>query len=133
MKKILSILFLAIFLGGLAFAADYNLRQITPAIQQALDGRRERYGLLEQLKDQGKIGEGRDGLVVNLTGDPEADAVADRENHDRNVIYNAIVEQNNLPETEIHTVMRVFAETQRSKAKHRQMIQMDTGQWVPKK
>jgi len=132
MKKILSIFMLTIFIAGTAFAGDYDLKTITPAIQKALDGRRERYGLLEQLKNEGELGEGRDGLIDNLTGDAEADAVAKAENRDRDIIYKAIVQQNDLPETEIHTVRRVFAETQRSKAKPGQMIQLETGAWVKK-
>lgn len=132
MKKILSTFMTIVFLAGTAFAGNYDLKTITPAIQKALDGRRERYGLLEQLKNEGKLGEGRDGMIENLTGDAEADAVAKAENRDRNAIYQAIVQQNNLPETEIYTVGRVFAETQRSKAKSGQMIQLETGQWVKK-
>ena len=133
MKKILSSLLLVLFTAGTVFAGEYDLKQITPAVQKALDGRRERYNLLEQLKNEGKIGEGRDGFVVNLTGDADAEPVVAAENKDRNVIYNAIVQQNDLPETEIHTVRRVFADTQRSKAKSGQMIQTESGKWVKQK
>lgn len=133
MKPFLSFILSTLFLMAVAFAGNYDLKTITPGVQQALDGRRERYNALEQLKNADKVGEGRDGLVVNLTGDADADAVVSAENRDRNEIYEAIVTQNNLPETEIHTVKRVFADTQRSKAKAGQMIQLETGAWVQQK
>ncbi|MBI4971723.1 MAG: DUF1318 domain-containing protein [Candidatus Omnitrophica bacterium] len=133
MKKILSVLMLSLFISGIAFAGEYDLKTITPTVKNALDGRRDRYAQLEQLKNQDKVGEGRDGFVVNLNGDAEADPVVTAENQDRSVIYSAIVQQNDLPETEIRTVARVFAETQRQKAKAGQMIQLETGAWAKKK
>ncbi len=123
---------LSLFAASNCFAGEYDLQTITPGIQQALDGRRDRFSILEQFKNEEKIGEGRDGLVMNLAGDPAAEPIVRAENKDRNLIYNAIVQQNDLPETEIHTVRRVFAETQRQKAKPGQMIQTESGKWVKK-
>ncbi|MBI4398952.1 MAG: DUF1318 domain-containing protein [Candidatus Omnitrophica bacterium] len=132
MKQILLLLVLLLFVAQPLFAGQYDLQTVTPEIQQALDGRRERFSVLEQLKDEGKIGEGRDGLAVNFAGAPEAEAAVRAENKDRNLIYQAVLTQNHLPETEIHTIRRVFAETQRSKAKAGQMIQTESGTWIKK-
>ena len=133
MKKIISVLMLSLFVTQIAFAGEYDLKTITPQVKQALEGRRERFSLLEQNKNEGKIGEGRDGFVVNLNNEAGVDPIVDAENKDRRVIYAAIVQQNNLPETEFRTVARVFADTQRNKAKSGQMIQQETGSWVTKK
>ena len=133
MKKILGLALLMVFVSTpLVFAGDYDLKDVTPSVQTALDGRRSRFSQLEELKNQGVAGESRDGLVTNLTGSAEADPIVNAENRDRESIYSAIVQQNNLPEAEIHTVKRVFAETQRAKAKSGQPIQLEGGQWAKK-
>ena len=115
-----------------AFAGDYDIKEMTTPVQAALEARRARFSQLEELKNQGIAGESRDGLVENLTGSSEADPIINAENRDRNTVYNTIVKQNNLPETELFTVKRVFAETQRSKAKSGQPIQLEGGQWAKK-
>lgn len=133
MKKILilALLILSTFHPS-AFAGDYDIKEMTASVEAALEARRARFSQLEELKNQGIVGESRDGLVENLTGSSEADPVVNAENRDRNAVYSAIVQQNNLPETELFTVKRVFAETQRSKAKSGQPIQLEGGQWTKK-
>lgn len=132
MKKIFGLFFLILIVSSPVLADTYDLREITPKVQAALDGRRSRFSELENLKDQGKVGESREGLVVNLAGDPAASRIVEAENRDRELIYQEIVEQNELPKNELPTVHRVFGETQRNKAKSGQQIQLENGEWVNK-
>jgi len=117
---------------GPVLADGYVLKKITPEVQQALDGRRDRYDELEKLKSQGTVGEGKDGFVVNLNGNGNASELVATENKDRKVVYETILKQNKLPVSEYATIQKVFAETKRAKAKQGQKIQLDNGQWAVK-
>ncbi len=113
-------------------AAGYDLKEITPAVQQALDGRKARYAQLKQLKSQGVVGEDNEGLVKVLKPDPAASQLVDVENRDRLAIYQAIVEQHNLGAAGLVAVKAAFAEVQREKADPGDMIQQLSGEWVKK-
>ncbi len=52
----------------LAWAGSYDIKEMTPEIQQALSGRQARYGQLKQLKSSGAIGENNEGYVEALSG-----------------------------------------------------------------
>ena len=135
MKKILvAIMIVSMFSGMMplvAVAQNYDIKEMTPAIRSALDGRRARFNELETLKQANEIGENKRGYVEVLVAGQEASAVAADENRDRGVIYKAIAEQNNLVGA-MDTIEDVFAEVQRSKAQPGQRIQLKDGQWVSK-
>ena len=83
--------------SSLTFAGqNYDLKEITPAVQKALDGRKGRYAELQRLKSEGTIGENNQGSVKLLKDSGGAQGLADDENQDRETIYQAIVDQNDL-------------------------------------
>jgi uncharacterized protein YdbL (DUF1318 family) len=114
----------------LAWAGAYDIKEMTPEIQQSLSGRQARYGQLKQLKSSGAIGENNEGYVEALSG--PGNSVASAENADRRVIYSAIVQQNNLGGSGLAQVQKVFAEVQRDKATAGESIQLASGEWTKK-
>ncbi|MDP2654009.1 MAG: DUF1318 domain-containing protein [Candidatus Omnitrophota bacterium] len=123
------------FLSGLvpaAWAASYDIKEMTPEVKAALDSRRERFEQLRALKDQGAIGENNRGYVETLADDAEAKRVASAENKDRRLIYEAIVAQNNLAASELATVEKTFAQVQRGKADAGHKVQDASGNWATK-
>jgi hypothetical protein len=126
------IIFLTV-ITGTASAAQYDIKEMTPQIQQALQGRQGRYDSLQQLKSQGVLGENNQGYVTVLNHSVvEADTIASAENEDRGVIYKAIVQQNGLPPSALAQVEAVFAGVQRDKARGGDSIQTPSGEWVKK-
>ncbi len=137
MKRILMISFLivglsAVYLNLSAVAAQsYTIKEMTPDVEQALDGRRNRYDQLRALKDERRVGEDNKGYVQVLVPDNEAQAVVNGENKDRKVIYETIAQQNNLSDS-LKTIEQVFAQVKRDKAEPGDMIQNEKGEWVEK-
>lgn len=118
-------------LCGRARAGQYDIKEMTPTIQTALENRRDRYEVLERLKDAGKIGENNSGYIEVFSSDETVSTTAQAENVDRRVIYTAIAEQNGLMDA-LQTIEKVFAEVQRNKAGSGQSIQLPGGEWVTK-
>lgn len=114
----------------LVWAGSYDIKEMTPEIQQALSGRQARYSQLKQLKSEGAIGETNQGYVEALSG--SGNGVTDAENSDRRVIYSAIVQQNNLGAQGLTQVQKVFAEVQHDKATSGESIQLASGEWNKK-
>lgn len=112
--------------------AQYDIKQMTPEVEQAIQNRQARYAQLQELKAQGAIGENNRGYVEAIGGTPNAAAVASAENGDRTVIYRTIAEQNNLGETGLAIIETVFAEVQHEKARPGDSVQNSTGEWVKK-
>ena len=119
------------FSQGLS-AAEYDIKEMTPEIQNALNGRQARYGQLQELKASGVLGENNQGLVKVLKEIPGANEVTSAENADRQVIYNAIAEQNGLGAAGLPKIQQVFAEVQREKARSGDFVQLPTGEWIKK-
>lgn len=115
-----------------AFAAQYDIKEMTPSIQQALAGRQSRYDPLQAFKSQGLVGENHSGYVEALGDSGEVQGLVAQENTDRRVIYQAIVEQNGLGPEGAKQVEAVFAEVQRNRAKAGESIQLPDGSWVKK-
>lgn len=114
------------------FAATYDLKEQTPAVTAALEGRKARYDQLNDDQAKGWIGENNQGLVSKLGGDAAVDQMVAAENRDRMVIYQAIVQQNGLPPEALAAVQQVFAETQRDRAQPGDPIQLPSGEWTRK-
>ena len=134
MRKFNGILLAAfLMLPALVQAAQYDIKEMTPEIQQALQNRQLRYDELQRLKAQGILGENAEGYVEVLKNAVlEANSIAAAENKNRRVIYNAIVQQNNLPPSGIDPVQAAFADVQREKARPGDFIQSSNGQWTQK-
>ncbi len=133
MKKFcMAVLMMAILgMGPVAYAA-YEIKTMTPQVKAALESRKEHFGELKQLKAQGVVGENNRGYVELLGGVASVKALINAENADRKVIYQAIVEQNDLGEGALATVEAVFAGVQRDKAESGEKIQSVAGQWGAK-
>jgi uncharacterized protein YdbL (DUF1318 family) len=131
-RLILSICFLAA-LGGAALAAGaYDLKEMTPTVKAALEGRKARYAELKSLKAQVAVGETNRGYVFAIGTVPGVSDVVNAENTDRKVIYQAIVEQNGLGDSDLMTVEKAFAKVQRDKAASGEKIQDEDGTWTVK-
>ena len=131
-------IFIAIFfstffmLNGQVFAqSKYNIKEMTPEVQAALDNRRNRFDQLSTFKAKGIIGENNHGYVEVLVSDSEAETLADQENQDRQVIYKTIAQQNDLTDA-MGTIEKAFAETQRERAASGEKIQDSDGAWASK-
>ena len=115
-----------------AAAQSYDLKEMTPAVEQAIEGRKARFGVLHGFKQQGIVGEGNHGFAEVLGASLEAVPIIQAENQDRLVIYKAIVEQNGLGPSGYDDIQKVFAEVQRGKAQPGELIQRPSGEWVKK-
>lgn len=131
--RILGIVLLSMmcWTGPVMGAQSYDIKEMTPEVLSALDGRRERYETLIALKAEGVLGENNSGYVEVLKNEGDAQAVADGENADRKVIYQTIADQNNLTDA-LGTIEAVFASVQREKASSGDMIQTESGAWISK-
>lgn len=132
MRRALAMTALVFCLLSPAYAGEYDIKIMTPAIQQAIQGRQARYAQLDQLKQTGAVGENNQGYVEVLQPTPAAESVAQAENYDRRVIYEAIVEQNNLGPAGMANVQVVFGEVQRGRARPGEWIQSRTEEWIQK-
>ncbi|MCA9401113.1 MAG: DUF1318 domain-containing protein [Candidatus Omnitrophica bacterium] len=133
-KTYLAVLVALYFSGGLSsniLAAQYDLKQMTPQVKSALEGRKGRYEQLKQFKKEGLIGENNKGYVQLMKEDAQADKIVRQENNDRKQIYETIAEQNGLKGA-IGTIEKVFAAVQRDKADPGESIQLENGEWTTK-
>ena len=136
MKRI-SVLGLAVSLfvltaASFCFAANYDYKTMTPDIEKALKNRQSRYQQLQQLKQEGMIGENNKGYVANLKNNASAAALTDAENRDRRVMYEALAEQNKLGGSGLLEIQKAFAEVQSDKAGAGDMVQSLSGSWEKK-
>ena len=135
MKKFLAYFFLfllSIQNAPVVLAANYDLKRMTPEIEQAFAGRQSRYEQLRSLKAAGRIGEDNRGYVQARDHSSALSGLVDAENADRRLIYNGVVEQNRLGPNGIPQVEAIFAGVQRDKAKSGDPIQLPNGEWLQK-
>ena len=111
--------------------AQYEIKELTPELKIALDGRRARRDQLNELKQKGVLGENNHGYVEVIADSSEARSVADAENHDRKIIYETIAKQHNLSGA-MDTIESVFAQEQRDRARPGDKIQDESGRWMTK-
>ena len=130
-------LFLGFFLFFLSIsfvsqAAQYDLKEITPEVQQAISSRQSHYNKLQDLKAAKIIGENNKGYVEVRQSSGDADSLASAENQNRKTIYRAIADQNGLGSEGLNVIESVFAEVQRDKARSGDLIQLPSGEWTSK-
>jgi hypothetical protein len=113
-------------------AADYDIKEMTADVHKAMSNRAARYESVQKLKSTGALGENNRGYLEALNASASAGAAVADENADRKVIYQAIVKQNELPDSAMSQVEATFAEVQRDKSKAGDSIQLPTGQWTKK-
>ncbi|HBG60399.1 MAG: hypothetical protein A2Y03_00360 [Omnitrophica WOR_2 bacterium GWF2_38_59] len=134
MKKIIILVLaclITLSVGQALAQSKYSIKEMTPEVQSALEGRRDRYDALSSLKSEGKIGENNKGYVEALSATEEVKSIVTAENIDRKVIYRTIAVQNGLTEA-MGTIEKVFAQTQRENAEAGEKIQLEDGSWVSK-
>jgi len=138
MLRRIFILFLFVFVTAMflgihpVYAVEkYTIKEMTSAVQSALENRRNRYGQLEALKRQRKVGENNRGYVEAFSSEGSVRSLVEAENRDRKVIYQTIADQNNLTDA-LSTIEKVFAQTQRDNAESGDKIQTEDGRWVKK-
>jgi uncharacterized protein YdbL (DUF1318 family) len=108
----------------------YHIKNKTPEIQNAFEQRKARSEDLHALKAKGVLGEDNHGYLKVFENSGES--LANSENKDRRVIYEAIVQQNNLGPGNLGQVERTFAEVRRDKARPGDRIQTPSGDWTTK-
>jgi hypothetical protein len=128
MKKLFMVCLL-ICAATVSAQTKYDIKEMTPAVKSALDGRKARFTDLKTLKTQGAVGENNRGYVQVLGGGKAAEALVAAENKDRKQVYEAIVEQNKLGLGALATVEAVFARVQRDKAEPGEKVQDASGLW----
>ena len=131
-RKLLAVAILLTVVQAPAWAARYDIKQMTPEVQQALDNRKARYDEIQALKSAGRIGEDNRGYVRALNEPETAVPAVAAENNDRQAIYSAIVNQNGLGPEGMRQVEAVFGEVQREKTRPGDFIQLPSGGWVRK-
>jgi len=116
-----------------AFAAkSYDIKVMTPEVQQAINARQARYDEVKALKALSQLGENNQGYVSVLGSDSKAQKLAKVENQNRKTIYQTIVSQNQLGPGGMEAVEAVFAEVQRERAASGEAIQLPSGKWASK-
>lgn len=128
----LAVCFVLLTAMPFGMAANYDFKKMTPEIEQAVKNRQARYHRLQDLKQEGLIGENNKGYVANLKDDAAAGALVTAENKDRRVLYEALAEQNMLGSAGLLEVQRAFAEVQSEKAGPGDMVQSPEGNWAKK-
>jgi uncharacterized protein YdbL (DUF1318 family) len=116
-------------------ASTPRLNERSPEVQKATEGRRGRRQALREWKTRGCLGETNQGLLVARPGEgcgPEAAALMRAENADRQVIYNAFMQENNIPASDKTRVGNAFAKARQERSRPNDWIQLESGQWVRK-
>jgi uncharacterized protein YdbL (DUF1318 family) len=107
----------------------------TPEVVKASESRRERRPALREWKNKGCVGENNKGLAVARPGEacgPEVAGLISAENADRQVIYNAFVKENKIPQTDMPRVQSAFARARQERSRPNDWVQLDDGQWMRK-
>ena len=129
------IIFLAVMLSMLSNTGwaqgKYSIKEMTPEVREALDARKERFSQLRSLKSSGVVGENNHGYVEAFKNDSGVSSIIQDENHDRQILYKTIAEQNGL-QGALSTIESAFAQVQREKAESGDKIQTEDGGWIAK-
>ncbi len=131
MKKIFLLSVLCVISTMALAEGRYSIKEMTPELEQALEGRKERFEQLSDLKSKGVVGENNHGYAEILKSENDANVLVEAENRDRKVIYEGIAGQNGLGNA-LSVIESVFAQVQRDKAKSGEHVQTDNGEWIEK-
>jgi len=118
-----------------------GIKYMTPAVETAVANRKTRFNSLQELMVKGCIGENNRGYVEyrpcpacesdsQLLG--KVGKLIQEENRDRQTIYKAIVEQNNLDANNLAVLEKGYGEVRQERAPSGTFIQKDDGSWVQK-
>lgn len=126
-----------------AYAAEAEVAapEITnPAIRKIIDSRATRLAAINDLKEQGVIGEGNQALVVvrslgaiqGLKQRADAQKLVKDENADREQLFKEIAAAKNVDLAQLPQIRATYAETLREKARPGDWIQLPDASWVQK-
>jgi uncharacterized protein YdbL (DUF1318 family) len=122
-----------------AAAQQIDINLTTPAIRRLIAARQQRYPSLVPLFVSGALGENSRGLVeirmlegLSLQNRARAKALSDQENSDRQQLYQALAEANNIPQHRVTDIALIFARVHRQEAQAGWWIQDTNGQWQKK-
>lgn len=120
-----------------AFAQTTQLKYLTEEIKEAIERRKLRYSQIEELLNEGSIGEDNQGRLQirqksNIISSEELKKIVSEENDDRMFIYQSILEQNNLPKEALGDIQRAFAKERQERVSSGVWIQLPNGEWVRK-
>lgn len=111
----------------------------TPAIRRLIASRKQRYPRLVPFFDQGVLGENNRGLVeirtldgLSLRDKAQVRALVEQENTDRQQLYRALAEANNISSDRVDEIAAIFAGVNRKEAKQHWKIQESDGAWQTK-
>jgi len=81
----------------------YAQESLSPEVEKAAYGRRDRKPQLTSLEESGAVGENKLGMVeIRASANPSAQAIVDAEDNDRMTIYKAIAQKNGISIEEVH-------------------------------
>jgi uncharacterized protein len=112
-----------------------EIRTRTPELMKAIESRRSRFAKIAELRGRGCVGETNQGLLEARPGEgcgADVAAVIAAENADRAVIYDTLMQQNNIPASDAPRVRAAFAKARHDRAKPGEWVQQPNGQWVKK-
>lgn len=110
-----------------------EVRVQTPELMARIASRRDRFPRIQQWKSRGCIGENNQGLVEARPGQGcggEVGGLIAAENADRQVIYDTLMAQNNIPAGDAPRVRAAFAKANRDRAEAGEWVQQPNGQWT---
>lgn len=120
-------------------AQQIDINITTPEIRRLIASRKQRYTTLKPLFDQGALGENNQGLVeirslegLSLRDKARIKALHDQENSDRQQLYEALAEANNIPKDQVQKIATIFAEVNRREALAGWWIQETNNSWRKK-
>lgn len=111
-----------------------------PAIRKIIDSRATRLAAINDLKANGVIGEGNQGLVVvrsldaipGLKQRADAQKLVKDENADREQLFKEIAAAKNVDLAQLPQIRATYAEALREKARPGDWIQLPDGSWAQK-
>jgi uncharacterized protein YdbL (DUF1318 family) len=130
------------FAGGIppAMAQDININVTTPAIRQLVAARKTRFPSLMPLFDNGTVGENNRGLVevrdldtLSVQEKGRVKTLVQQENSNREQLYRALAEANNIAQDRVSDIGTIFAGVNRQEARPGWWIQQANGTWEHKR
>jgi uncharacterized protein len=123
-----------------AIAQDININITTPAIRQLIAARKQRFPNLMPFFERGVVGENHRGLVeireldsLSLQEKGRVKTLVQQENSDREQLYRALAEANNIPQERVSDIATIFAGVNRQEARADWWIQQANGTWEKKR
>jgi uncharacterized protein YdbL (DUF1318 family) len=124
----------------LAMAQDININVTTPAIRQLVAARKQRFPSLAPLFDKGALGENNRGLIevrdlntLSLQEKGRVKTLVEQENSNRQQLYRALAEANNIAQDRVSDIATIFAGVNRQEAQAGWWIQQANGTWEKKR